>query len=320
MMWQWLAVDLSIHSNNKVQALAKRLGINTNEAVGLLVRLWAHAMRNADCTGRFGNPTPEAFAEALRCSVKKARTLLADMTELGLLEERRDGLAVHGWEGRQAAWYAGQEKRDYNKQHYYAAKEAAKAQLKGNSAQNQDRICVDSVAYPTVPNPTQPDPTPPNPTQPNEGWGNETAQPRQAQEEAAPTAQGQRPEAYDKAAEGIVSLYHELCPALPEVSLMTARRRAAAAKVIKQLGEDRVREGIARAGKLAYLGGSNKMGWQADFDWLMQGDNLLRVLEGRYDHVYGGNTNLDTDFENQNTYTSEQMAKMKTGFFDLNEL
>ena len=38
--------------------------------------------------------------------------------------------------------------------------------------------------------------------------------------------------------------------------------------------------------------GENERGWQADFDWLIKNDNnMVKVLEGKYDNKNGGNSN-----------------------------
>jgi hypothetical protein len=82
-----MAVDIDVHSNGKVLALAERLDTNPDEAAGLMVRLWAHAMRDADKNGRLRHSSPAVFAEVFRKPRAETKDIMDTLVEFGLLDE-----------------------------------------------------------------------------------------------------------------------------------------------------------------------------------------------------------------------------------------
>lgn len=53
--------------------------------------------------------------------------------------------------------------------------------------------------------------------------------------------------------------------------------------MIKEFGEDAFKEALLKVERCPHLIGDNDRGWRADFDWLTNKNNLLKVIEGRYD-------------------------------------
>ena len=71
---------------------------------------------------------------------------------------------------------------------------------------------------------------------------------------------------------------------LSPVSKLTEKRKKAIKKALPYLNEKGFEGLFEKAGHSDFLMGRTG-GWKADFDWLLQPDNLTRVLEGRYDNA-----------------------------------
>lgn len=83
--------------------------------------------------------------------------------------------------------------------------------------------------------------------------------------------------------QSFLDLYNESCPSLPRATRVTDKRRGSINAVIKEFGEDAVKEALLKVESCPHLVGKNDRGWRADFDWLINKNNLLKVIEGRYD-------------------------------------
>lgn len=82
----------------------------------------------------------------------------------------------------------------------------------------------------------------------------------------------------------VLNLYHDLCPSLPRVRKLTNARKNKMRSRVKSLGIDSIREAFIKVESSDFLTGRNGE-WRADLDWLMKNDeNMLKVLEGRYDN------------------------------------
>lgn len=81
----------------------------------------------------------------------------------------------------------------------------------------------------------------------------------------------------------IVELYHEHCPSLPSVIKLTDKRKSHIRSRANDFDLETVEEVFEIAGKSEFLQGNNNRNWQANFDWLLNPNNFIKVLEGRYD-------------------------------------
>ena len=85
----------------------------------------------------------------------------------------------------------------------------------------------------------------------------------------------------------IVTLYHDLCKSYPKLRGLSDKRKATIAARWKEYERslDTFRELFAKAEASKFLkgelGGRN---WKADFNWLMNSENMAKVLEGKYDN------------------------------------
>ena len=95
-----------------------------------------------------------------------------------------------------------------------------------------------------------------------------------------------------------VDLYNSHCSSLPQVKTLNEKRKRLIKRVAKEVSEDDLLTAFNKANTNPFLRGDNG-GGKANFDWLMNPDNITKVLEGNYDRGKTQNsTNKDysTDF------------------------
>lgn len=80
----------------------------------------------------------------------------------------------------------------------------------------------------------------------------------------------------------IVREYHEQCSGLPQVMKITPKRKSAINARAKEHGKEKIHEVFLSASKSKFLNGENDRAWKADFDWLMNPNNFVKIMEGRY--------------------------------------
>ena len=85
----------------------------------------------------------------------------------------------------------------------------------------------------------------------------------------------------------IVDMYHAICNSYPKLRNVGGSRKKAIAARWKEYKQDldTFRELFTRAEASAFLKGKNKRNWTADFNWLMNSENMAKVLEGNYDNA-----------------------------------
>jgi len=85
-----------------------------------------------------------------------------------------------------------------------------------------------------------------------------------------------------QSAERIVEMYHIQCPSLPKVAKITEARIKAVNARLKEYSEDDIETVFVKAENSPFLRGDIGK-WKAGFDWLMNPNNIVKVLEGNYD-------------------------------------
>lgn len=104
----WFRVDVDLVGHPKVYALAEALGVSDNEALGVIVRLWAYTMRYA-ARGRLAPGARPALERA--CLVRGQPEVVPQLVRSGWLDELGDGgWEVHDWDEHQGAAVAKAEK------------------------------------------------------------------------------------------------------------------------------------------------------------------------------------------------------------------
>ena len=95
-----------------------------------------------------------------------------------------------------------------------------------------------------------------------------------------------------------VDLYNSHCNALPQVKTLNDKRKRLIKRVAREVSEDDLLTALNKANTNSFLRGDSG-GWKANFDWLMNPDNITKVLEGNYDRgktQNSTNKDYDTDF------------------------
>lgn len=86
-------------------------------------------------------------------------------------------------------------------------------------------------------------------------------------------------------AQQIVELYNDTCVSLPHVRTLTDKRKKAIKTRLKKYTQLDIQKTFIIAEASDFLKGNNDRGWRADFDWLINENNMVKVLEGRYSNV-----------------------------------
>lgn len=82
----------------------------------------------------------------------------------------------------------------------------------------------------------------------------------------------------------IVAMYHDICKSYAKLRNISDSRKKAIAARWKEYGHDLdiFRELFELAEASPFLKGKNQKNWTADFNWLMNSENMAKVLEGKY--------------------------------------
>lgn len=81
----------------------------------------------------------------------------------------------------------------------------------------------------------------------------------------------------------VMELYNQLCPSLNKCIRLTDKRQRSVRALFKTgITPDQVADAFRIAQSSDFCTGKGKQGWKADFDWLLEESNLVKVLEGKY--------------------------------------
>lgn len=90
----------------------------------------------------------------------------------------------------------------------------------------------------------------------------------------------------------IISLFHRLCPSLPQVRDLTDKRKRLIKSIYLKDSIKGFEELFTEVEKSDFLTGrqvsSNNPNWKCNFDWIIKGENKVKILEGVYENQ-GGN-------------------------------
>ena len=80
-----------------------------------------------------------------------------------------------------------------------------------------------------------------------------------------------------------MELYNQICVDLPPcIRLTDKRQRSVRALFKKEITPEQLENAFRIAQSSEFCRGKNKTGWRADFDWLLDENNIVKVLEGKY--------------------------------------
>jgi len=83
----------------------------------------------------------------------------------------------------------------------------------------------------------------------------------------------------------IADIFNALCPSFPSVRTLSQTRIEILKTLLKRYSLDDFRELFVTAESSDFLKGKNERNWTATFDWLIEDQNIPKVLEGNFDNV-----------------------------------
>lgn len=107
--------------------------------------------------------------------------------------------------------------------------------------------------------------------------------------------------------EEIVDLYHKYCLSFSKVMIINDSRKKVIGARYKEYKQDlSIFETLfKKAEESEFLKGNNDRGWKANFDWLINSTNMVKVLENNYaNKKQGGNNNASTKYGDGSIYAN----------------
>lgn len=93
--------------------------------------------------------------------------------------------------------------------------------------------------------------------------------------------------------EKILELFNTICKSLPPAKYLTSSRRESIESATSKYTADQIEECFRLAEGSLFLTGENPKKWKATFDWLIQEDNMVKVLEGNFSVSAEGSIGFD---------------------------
>ena len=292
----WIQVHQQLKDHRKLLTAADELGIEPPHMLGLLISFWLWALDNAPSGSLNGignrmmaraaqwSGDPDAFVDALTFS--------------GLLKSTPDGLEIHDW-------------------YEYTGKLLDRRESEKNRSRRRRAAAASADARPADDRRTTGG-RPADGTQDDrQTTGGRVEKSRVEQSRAdksiedTSSASNGAPAADPTPYKAIVELYHEICKSYPSLRNVSENRKKAIAARWKEYRHDldTFRELFTLAEASPFLKGKNPRNWAADFNWLMNSENMAKVLEGNYnDEQKGGQSHG----EHRGNYERHESAGSET--------
>ena len=85
--------------------------------------------------------------------------------------------------------------------------------------------------------------------------------------------------------EEIKERYNSTCTRLPQVKKLSSERKKHIKARYKELGSiEEVQSLFDRVAESNFLSGDNNRSWKANLDWIMNENNMVKIIEGKYDN------------------------------------
>ncbi|MBO5839778.1 MAG: hypothetical protein J6R06_08910, partial [Bacteroidales bacterium] len=97
----------------------------------------------------------------------------------------------------------------------------------------------------------------------------------------------------------IINLYHENCPSLPKVTKITDARKKLINARLKEYTMDDLKKAFKLAEESDFLTGRSGKWGGANFDWIMNTNNIVKILEGNYTNKNQNKPKSPTDIYRQ---------------------
>ncbi len=82
--------------------------------------------------------------------------------------------------------------------------------------------------------------------------------------------------------ENLINIFNSVCSELPKVKKITKKRKQAINARLKESDINEIKTVFEIVKASPFLNGKSSSGWTADFDWIMNPNNYIKILEGNY--------------------------------------
>lgn len=82
--------------------------------------------------------------------------------------------------------------------------------------------------------------------------------------------------------EEVVNSYNSICKSFPSLQKLTDKRKLAVKRILSSYSLDEVRRAFEMAEESDFLSGRSKNWTGCGFDWIMNPNNIVKILEGNY--------------------------------------
>ena len=107
-------------------------------------------------------------------------------------------------------------------------------------------------------------------------------------------------------AQKVLDMYNETCKSFPKCMMTNARAVAIQRLVNNGMDSEKFRRAFELAENSEFLKGYNDTGWRANIDWILKGDNAIRVYEGQYDKIKPMRSTVTPRANSFNTFSSQR--------------
>jgi len=98
----------------------------------------------------------------------------------------------------------------------------------------------------------------------------------------------------------IVQAYNDICKSLPSIRVISDKRKKKMRAIYREVGDlDIITEAFKKAESSDFLSGRNGKWGGCNFDWLINYNNFIKVIEGTYDNRNGSNGGGGYDGDNK---------------------
>ncbi len=80
----------------------------------------------------------------------------------------------------------------------------------------------------------------------------------------------------------VIDLYHTICISYPRVKVISGKREKEILARLKTYSLEDLKTVFTNAENSSFMKGENDRGWSANFDWMMEEKNFIKILEGNY--------------------------------------
>lgn len=116
----------------------------------------------------------------------------------------------------------------------------------------------------------------------------------------------------------VVDKFNEICISFPKVVKITKSINESIRSCLETYSQEELITVFEKAEQSEFLKGDNKLNWQADFEWLIEKDNVAKALNGKYDNnrqfnqeqTNNQSSNRFNNF-NQREYSKEEMDDLE---------